>query len=415
MYDKAQVSGKTVLVGMTGRMDSTVTAYLLKKQGYRPVGIGLSFYTSSDVEKYGNDFVSSHHIDDLEAVKTICEAFEIPFYAVNAQPIFKAFVLDKAVSSRLTGEFFNFESVISKIIIETLISKMEQFKASKVATGHYARIQFSSNTGEYQLISANDQVCDQSYELALLTQAHLENLLLPLADTRKGEVDKIAQTMGISLLTTPKRRDKCETFFTSDAFTRYVTDQVPHSLVRKGPIIDRENDSFCADHSGVHQYYVGQTEVRGDAFAIDPRQTVIEINPQRGAVFVGFKGDQFLSHCYLKDFYGPILSDATLPVSGFAKFTPSGEKYACNLYFKNNHSVMLELDQPMNLIVAKGQFVVIFSKNTVGSKLLGGGIVRKAGEIKLINRIEDPNKKDDFMAEEDEEKSKKKEVKELFF
>lgn len=413
MYKTTSVA-KNVLVAMTGRMDSTVTAYLLKKQGYNPIGIGLSFYTPQDVEKYGTDFLSSHHITDLEAVKNICTSFEIPFYAVNAQAIFKCLVLDKAVSSRLTGEYFNIQNIVSKIIVETLISKMEQLKAVKIATGHYARIQYSSSNGDYQLLSANDLSCDQSYELASLTQEELSHLLLPLADTRIGEVEKIAQTMGIALLPNNRTHGACESFFTSEAFSRYSSDEIPHSLKRKGPILDKENDTFCADHTGVHQFYIGQSELRGDSFAIDPRLTVIEINPQRGVVFVGMRGNQFIKHCYLKEFSGVVLGDATLPISAFAKFSPCGEKYACTLYFKNNATVMVELNEPANMIVGRGQFVVLFAKNSSGAKVLGGGNVRKVGEILVTDRVVDTSKDDDF-ADESEEKAKKKEVKELFF
>ncbi len=412
MY-KTSSSGKNVLVAMTGRMDSTVSAYLLKKQGYNPIGIGFSFYTPADVEKYGADFLSTHHIPNLEAVKSICDAFEIPFYAVNAQPIFKSLVLDRAVSSRLTGEYFNIQCVISKIIVQGLISRMEQFKAVKVATGHYARVQFHSITGDHQLIAANDLLCDQSYELASLTQDELSHLILPLADTRLIEVEKIAQTMGVALLSNNRKHGICESFFTSDGFTRYAIDQIPPSLIRKGPIIDKENDTFCADHTGVHHFYFGQSELKGELFSIDPRLTVIEINPQRGVIYVGHRNDQWIKGCYLKEFYGTSMEDMTVPISGFAKFSPCGEKFPCNLYFKNNATVVLELDQPINQFVAKGQYVVVFSKNTTGAKVLGGGIVRAAGDMEVKSRVAEAAK-DDFI-QDDEGNPKKKEVRELFF
>lgn len=412
MY-KTSAGSKNVLVAMTGRMDSTVSAYLLKKQGYNPIGIGFSFYSASDVEKYGKDFVSSHHISNLEEVKSICDAFEIPFYAVNAQPVFKSLVLDRAVSSRLTGEYFNIQSVVSKIIVQGLIARMEQLKAVKVATGHYARVQFHSITGDHQLIAANDLVCDQSYELASLSQEELSHLLLPLADTRLVEVEKIALTMGVALLDNNRKHNACESFFTSEAFTRYVIDQIPPSLIRKGPIIDRENDTFCADHLGVHNFYFGQSELKGELFSLDPRLTVCEINPQRGVIYVGHKNEQWVKGCYLKEFYGTSMDDMTVPISGFAKFSPCGEKFPCNMYFKNNATVVLELDHSINQFVAKGQYVVVFSKNTTGAKVLGGGIVRAAGDMELKSRVIEKIK-DDFAQDEDDD-NKKKEVRELFF
>lgn len=412
MYKTTSV-GKNVLVAMTGRMDSTVAAYLLKKQGFNPIGIGFSFYNSVEVDKYGHGFVSPHYLPSLEEVKAICDSLEMSFYAVNAVPQFKSLVLDRAVSSRMTGEYFNIQSVITKIMIQELIARMESLKAIKVATGHYARIQYNSIANDYQLLAANDLSCDQSYELASLDQHELSHLLLPLADTRLVEVEKISQTMGVKLLPSIRGLERCESFFTSEAFTRYTIDQVPHSLVRKGPIIDRENDTFCADHLGVHHFYFGQSELKGDMFSLDPRLKIIEIQSNRGVIYVGQSNDQWLKRCYLREFSGTCMDDTTLPLSGFIKFSPCGDKYPCYAFFKNNSTVLIELEAPINLSVAKGQFAVLYAKNSVAAKVLGGGIVRMAGDIEVLNRVEEKNK-DDFAADDDE-KSKKKEVRELYF
>ncbi len=397
-------TGKTVLVGMTGRVDSTVAAYLLRKQGYSPIGVGVVLYDSNLVKKYDRDFFSSYHIQDLNEVKKVCDGLEIPFYAVNASEEFKSVVLDAAVSARLAGEHFNVQNAVTKIIVNTLIAKMKSLKADFIATGHYARIQFNRKTSEYSLMSANEPIADQSYAMASLDQKALSRIILPLADIRLKEVEKISETMGVD--TCPNDRDvrRTEKFFFSDSFVKYVENNSPKSLRKKGPIIDLEIDSFCADHSGVHRHYVGEEDVRAEYTTLDSRLMVVKIHAPRQVVYVANRSGIKVTKCSLKKVLINKKQDVSVPLSAFVQFGVASERLACTVFFKCNNTILIELDDESNVVVAPGTFAVIYSKEGSGGKVIGGGTVHRSGDIPLLNRVENPKEKDELMDEASDKK-----------
>ncbi|MCK5884393.1 MAG: hypothetical protein KAG61_11945 [Bacteriovoracaceae bacterium] len=397
-------NGKTVLVGMTGRTDSTVAAYLLRKQGYSPIGVGIVFYDSNDIKKYDDDFFSSYHLEDLNSVKQVCEGLEIPFYAVNAADVFKAMVLDKAVAARLGGEHFNIQNTVTSIIVNVLIDKMKSLNADCIATGHYARIQFNRKTNEYTLISANEPIADQSYAMASLDQKALSRIILPLSDIRLKEVEKISETMGVEVCENNRDIKRTESFFFSKSFVQYVENNSPPSLRMKGPIIDVELDSFCADHSGVHRHYIGEREIKAEFTTLESRFMVAAVHSQRQVVYVAPRGNYVVKQCALKDVVVNKKQDVSIPLTAFIQFGVSSAKLPCTVYFKCNSSILIELDGGSDEIVAPGSFAVIYSKEGSGAKIIGGGTVSKSGDLPLLNRVADAEEKDELMDEASDKK-----------
>ncbi len=159
---------------MTGGVESTVAAYLLKKQGYRCIGIGLQLF--ADGEEAGP--FADVAVLDLNKIKGICNYLDIPFYAVNAADIFTDKVLDPLVGRVLSGQTFEPLVFLNSVLLEVLLEKAKKFQTTLVATAHYAKVLKNQKTGAFELMVANDLEFDQSYSLARLEQKHLELSLI---------------------------------------------------------------------------------------------------------------------------------------------------------------------------------------------------------------------------------------------
>ncbi|MDC0255989.1 hypothetical protein OAK75_13915, partial [Bacteriovoracales bacterium] len=155
-----------IVIGMTGGVDSTVAAYLLKKQGFDPIGISFNFYQEDAGKSLQGDSLASCQIVDLGRVQNICETIEIPFYGVNAADIYKEKILDRVLTARLSGIAFTPCVYCNVLKFDLLLEKAKKLGVEMIATGHYAKVVKNIKTGKFMLISANDKENDQSYYLS---------------------------------------------------------------------------------------------------------------------------------------------------------------------------------------------------------------------------------------------------------
>ncbi|MBI2522281.1 MAG: hypothetical protein HYV97_17815 [Bdellovibrio sp.] len=199
----------TVVVGMSGKMDSFVAAYLLKKQGLHVIGVciqmvdvhdtlysrrrAMTIQESTSISEEGQiddlsyipAFFTDCHVVNLEKARAQAEHLEIPFYAVNALSEFKSLVLDRVISAGISGEKIYPCMYCHQLLIDLLEQKANKLKAQMVATGHYARVQLIKNNKVYSIGASHDPTIDQSLKLAQLNQNQLSRLLLPLAEMRR--------------------------------------------------------------------------------------------------------------------------------------------------------------------------------------------------------------------------------------
>ncbi|MFA6238589.1 MAG: aminomethyltransferase beta-barrel domain-containing protein [Bacteriovorax sp.] len=396
MNDKA--SNQTVLIAMTGGLESTVAAYLLKKQGYRCIGIGLQLFEAGDVTGPFSDVV----ISDLNKVKDICVYLDIPFYAVNASDIFADTVLDPVVGRILSGHTFEPLVFLNLVLMEILLDKARKFNTNLIATGHYAKVLKNQKTGSFELLVANDLEHDQSYMLARLDQKHLAHLMLPLSEIRKKEVEKIGALIKVDYLKRPKQ--SIHHIMRDPRMIPLVEARSPHDLLRPGTIYDYRLEASICEHTGIHRFYIGQNNIPSkQENPIDPAKEVISIVPYKGNVFIDFPERLRYTHAHVVRFNAADHLDMSLPLIVYVKMSSGGDKIPCRLYFKNNQNCLIEFETQRTGLLVAGQFFVFYTRPKDKGKVLGSAIVEVGGNFANEEFNTLPYYRKDSDEEEDDE------------
>ena len=401
-----KTTNKTVLIAMTGGVESTVAAYLLKKQGYKCIGIGLQLF--ADGEECGP--FADMAVIDLNKVKDICNYLDIPFYAVNAIDIFSDKVLDPLIGRILSGQTFEPLVYLNTVLLDVLLEKAKKFQTTLVATAHYAKVLKNQKTGSYELMVANDLEHDQSYSLARLEQHHLEHLILPLSEIRKIEVDKISKLIKVEFIS--RIKSKYTHIMHDPRMSKLVEARSSKDLRRTGNIYDYSTDESICEHSGIHHYYVGQSkltfELKKD-FQIDPAKQIISIVSYKGNIFIDYPNKLKYREVLVTDFIPAANLDRSLPINCYVKMGPKNEKIACKLSLKNNNLALVEfLDVKPGLLVA-GQLLVFYNRESDKGKVVGSALVEASGMFSSWAYNTLPSKKDDGESvEKDSKESREK-------
>lgn len=367
-----------VLVGVTGRMDSAVAAYLLKKQGMDVHAVAILFHdqgsTSTEAGLRIAKNITQYSLADLASIKKIYDQLEIPFYAVNAQDRYYALVHDPVVANRISGRFFNAKVACTCLMMQVLYEKAEVISAHYVATGHYAKLQKNQRTGESSLFSSHDNDNDQSYLLAGLTTIQLNKLMLPLSDMRKVEVQKIAQVMAIPLEASKKHQN----VFEMANLGHEIADFIPPSMIKTGEIHLYYDDALMAEHTGVHNFFLSQDSSSGLDFSrtgMERDFVVVDIQPKQGQIILEDRKRFAYTHVALSNCNFGDSTNFSFPIDVYIQVKESGAKISGRLFFKNNHNCVIELSEKQEQFIPKGSVAVVYSKGTGVARVFASGVV----------------------------------------
>jgi tRNA-uridine 2-sulfurtransferase len=409
---------KSVVVGVTGRLDSAVAAYLLKKQGFKVSAIGLVFEPRNEEEDEKIDsetgepipkdeFVGVYLLKDLQDVKKVLDSLEIPFYAVDASTEYQDAVTDPAVSARLAGRMFSPKIYAQKIIFNVLVSKADKLGARWISTGHYAKAVQNAGTGFFNILVANDLEFDQSYLLSLLDQRILERVVFPLSEMRKVEVKKIAEMLKLHLLPEVERAGA---LMRNPKMGKFLEKRVAPSLYKEGLIVDYKMDLPVGDHEGLHYFYLGQRELKTKTGApLDKELIVIDLNMRTGVVNLGRLADGGYKHVFIRDVNWLGQIDQTRPLDVYVQFTEKGEKIAANLFFKNNCFLYIEFKTQQKGFLYVGEYICFYNRKGMSGKLMGGGIVAESGFLEE-GKIRSLPKRDDLIIKDEDNDNDKKDI-----
>lgn len=356
---------KKVVVGMSGGVDSSVTAALLKQQGYDVVGVTLNVWPDLD-------FVDDNEREDAccalgatEDARRVADRLDIPYYVVNFKDTFEERVIQDFVREYQRGRTPNPCVRCNQFIkFDALLEKAHLFGAEYVATGHYVRVDYDDASGRYVLRKAADLTKDQSYVLYVMTQDRLARALFPLGELSKAGTRQIAQEMKLAVANKLESQDICFVPFKNygEFLSRYAAE-----TVREGPIVDREGREL-GRHQGIAFHTVGQR--RGLGVAVGQPLFVTEIRAGANTVVVGPAEDLHKTTCLLEDVNFVSIGELEGPLRVLARVRYRAEPAPAEIVPAHGGHVEVRFDEPQRAITP-GQAVVFYHDDVV----VGGGTI----------------------------------------
>ncbi|MEB3339031.1 MAG: tRNA 2-thiouridine(34) synthase MnmA [Leptolyngbyaceae bacterium] len=346
-----------VVVGLSGGVDSSVAAARLHQQGYEVIGVTLWLM------KGKGQCCSEGMIDAAK----LCEEMGVPHHIVDSRELFQANIVDYLVAGYETGITPLPCSQCNKAVKfgPMLQYARETLGVEKIATGHYARIDYDATTQRYQLRRAIDSTKDQSYFLYDLSQEHLAATLFPLGETTKVETRQLAAQFGLHNAEKPESQDLClvESHGTMQAFLdKYIP-------LQKGDIVDEEG-KVLGHHEGIHHYTIGQRKGLGIA-AAQPLY-VIGLDAARNRVIVGDRTAAQSPECTVQRVNWVSISEPTTPIRAEAQIRYRSAAVPATVIPLEDARVKIVFDDPQ-ISITPGQAAVWYD----GDILLGGGIIER--------------------------------------
>jgi tRNA-specific 2-thiouridylase len=356
---------KRILVGLSGGVDSAITAYLLKKQGFDVTGAMMSIWDNSypEPKNKGVNACLGPEDNDIESVKKIADFLKIPLHILDCKEEYKKIVIENFRNEYKQGRTPNpcvWCNTYIKFGILPSIAKKHGLVFDKFATGHYANIKFNYSIYMYQLCKAFDETKDQTYFLYRLNQKILSQAIFPLGKVKKEEVRNIAKEIGMPVAQKPDSQD----FYCGDY------NDILQFPVNSGDIIDK-NGKVLGKHNGIWNYTIGKRKGLGLSGGTKEPLYVINILAKQNAIVVGTKEDLY-SKCLtaVKVSWGSIAIPKQ-PIQATVKIRQQHKPAKANLTLINNTSVKVDFEEAQMSITA-GQSAVFYKDDVV----LGGGIIQ---------------------------------------
>jgi tRNA-specific 2-thiouridylase len=361
---------RRVVVAMSGGVDSSTAAWLLKEKGYEVIGATMCIGTPDRSETGGNRCCG---FSDIEDARRVAIQLGIPFYVFQFREEFEKEIIDYFCSEYQRGRTPNpCIRCNEKLKFGTFLKKAMELGGDYVATGHYARLELDEESGQYLLKKGIDRKKDQSYVLFSLSQDQLRHTLFPLGELKKEEVRKMAFETGLRVHDKPESQEVC--FIPEDSYHYFLSERLKDSA-GPGPIIDREG-KILGRHKGIPFYTIGQR--RGLRLAKGKPLYVIGMDREKNAIIVGEEREVY-QDTFRVNSLNWIHSEkmsSSLTAQVKIRYNHSGAEAVLSLKGKDEWEVRFETAQKA---ITPGQAAVFYDGDTV----LGGGWIKEVTSSKL--------------------------------
>ena len=347
------MSRKKVLVGMSGGVDSSAAAWILKEQGYDVIGAHMQLWQEQK------------NASSSEDAKRVAEEIGIPFYVLKFETEFKQKVVDYFVGEYICGRTPNPCIACNRFVKwEALLQRGRELGADYIATGHYARIQKREN-GRYAVTASKTAVKDQTYALYRLTQEQLAHTIMPIGEYTKEEVRSIAAKIGLKTADKPDSQEIC--FIPDQDYAGFIERERKGAVPPPGNFVT-EDGKVLGRHKGITHYTIGQRKGLGIALGVPV--FVTELRTETNEVVLGTNDQVFGT-----ELYGDRLNFMSIPelygeLEVTAKIRYNHKGAPCTIQKAGDDRVFCRFHEPVRAITP-GQAVVFYD----GDIVAGGGTI----------------------------------------
>ena len=354
----------TVVVAMSGGVDSSTVAGMMKKEGFNVIGITLKLYDDGKETAHSKQCCAGQDIMDA---KRVADKLKIKHKILYYQNKFKEGVIDNFVDSYLKGETPVPCIQCNKTVkFNDLFNEAKKLNADALVTGHYVKSVTDNNiTNMYRAIDENR---DQSYFLFNTTREQLNFLRFPLGGMLKSETREIAKNLELNVADKPDSQDIC--FVPNGDYVSVISKLKPDSF-KKGNIKDKSG-KVLGVHDGIINFTIGQR--RGIKIAAEEPLYVVDINPELNEIIVGTRKDLIKRHISLRDI-NLLCEKKVFENEILVKIRSTGKLIKSKLMLEKNDAKLELLEDEYG--ISPGQACVFYSKDEYGDKVLGGGWISK--------------------------------------
>jgi tRNA-specific 2-thiouridylase len=364
-----------IAVAMSGGVDSSAAAALLKEQGHELVGFTMQLWNQRrgiSVDENGDPLPSRCcSLDDVYDARRVAESLDFPFYVLNLEREFEHDVVEPFVASYLAGETpIPCVACNSRLKFAALDRMAVSLECDKVATGHYAQVEFDEATGRYRLFRGRDRNKDQSYFLWELTQEQLSRSWFPLGEMDKSQARDVAREAD---LYTAEKKESQEICFVPDGkYSEFIDRYLAHEnrdLPNGGDIVTASGE-VVGSHTGIHRYTIGQR--RGLGIAHEKPLYVTSIERAKNQIIVGDESELDSLEFTARGVNWIAFDTPTEPVRANVKVRYRHEPAAATIHPLPDAHARIVFDEPQRAITP-GQATIFYNNDEV----MGGGWIER--------------------------------------